>query len=234
MTVAVARHLLGDDKVPARLLRRARRPILSAIAVTCHLDRHPQEVPRDFCAGRGGQQLWPSPSHNISSVTTKSSRGFCAACGGLKSQLSPSPGTTPGVTEKSRTASARGEAANTYGCRRRPASCWRQRSPPARVWQPTLTTVTAAWHLARRRQEVPRDFYAGRGVQHLWPSPLPNISSATTKSPRCFYARRGGLYSPPSPLPGISPRDTKKSRVPSARGEAANTYRRRRRPPSPW
>ena len=75
MAVAVARHLLGDEEVPAWLLRGARRPILLAVAVAWHLARRRLEVPRSFCAIQGGQHLWPS-ALDISLVTTKSPRGF--------------------------------------------------------------------------------------------------------------------------------------------------------------
>ena len=105
---------------------------------------------------------------------------------------------------------------------------------PARLLRgarrPIILIVTVAWHLARQHQEVPRCFCAGQVGQHLWPSPSPAISLATTTSPRGFSAGRGGLYSWPLPSSGISPGDAKNSRAASARGEAANIYRRRRRP----
>ena len=53
MAVTVARHLFGDDKLPARLLRRAQWHVLSANAITSHLTQQRQEVPRNFCAGGG-------------------------------------------------------------------------------------------------------------------------------------------------------------------------------------
>ena len=96
-----------------------------------------------------------------------------------------------------------------------------------------LSAIAVTWHLPQRRRKIPRDFCTGRGGQHLWSSRWPSISSATTKSPRGFCAGRGGLYAPPSPSLGISPSDAKKSHAISARGEAANTFGRYRRPAFP-
>ena len=180
MAVAVARHLLGDDKVPAPLLRGARQSTLSGIAVASNLARRNQEVPARLLRGGSSQHLWLLLSHDISSVRTKSPRGFCVGRGGLYSLPLPSPSILPGDAKKSRVASARGEDG-----------------------------------------------------QHLWPSLLPGISLATTKSLRGFCARGCDLNSRTSPSPGTTPGDTKKSRATSAREETANTYGNRHRPTSP-
>ena len=144
MAVAVPRHLLGDDDLPAGPLRRARQPILSAVAIASHFARRRREVPRGFCAGRGGQHLWPSPSPIISLATPNFPRGFYTGRGGLYPWPSPSPGISPGDAKKSRAASAQDKAANTYSRRRRPASPWQRQSP-----RPTFERGAAAYILGR-------------------------------------------------------------------------------------
>ena len=82
----------ATPRSPAQLLRRARQPTPMAVAVYRHL-LGDDEVPARFLL----------------------------KCGGLHSRPSPSPGISTGDAKKSRAASARGEAANTYGGRHRQA-----------------------------------------------------------------------------------------------------------------
>ena len=160
MAIAVPRHLLGNNEVPTRLLCGTRGPILSIVAVAWHLARQHQEVPRCFCAGQGGQHLWPSPSPDISLVTTKSPCGFSAGRSGLYSWPLPLPGISPGDAKNSHVASARGEAANTYCRRRRPASPWRCHEVPARFPRgakcPISMAVAVERHLLNNDQDPVR------------------------------------------------------------------------------
>ena len=171
LAVNVARHLLGDDNKSCAILScGTRRPAFSAVNVTRHLARRQQEVPCDpFLRGEAactfcipGRQRRPASRQ----ATTRSpARSLLAGRGGLHSWPSMSPGILPGNDKKSRATSTWGEATNTFGRCRRPASRPATTSNPARplcgARQPALSAVAIARLLARRRQEVPRDLFAG-------------------------------------------------------------------------
>ena len=172
MAVAVERHLLDDDQAPVRLLSGARRHILSVVAVSWHLTRRHQEVPHCFCAGRGSQDIWPSPSPRISLATTKSPRGFCAGRGGVYTlgrcrRLTLRPSTRRSRAQLLRlarrpTPMAVPVARHLLGNNEVPARLLR------RAQRPKFSCVAVAWHLDRRRQEVQPGLRAGRG----WPTPM--------------------------------------------------------------
>ena len=73
----VAQLLAGDQEIPARLLRGARRLIPSAVAVARRLARKDKFM-HDICVGRGSQHLQPLPSPGISPAMMNSPRNFCA------------------------------------------------------------------------------------------------------------------------------------------------------------
>ena len=104
----------------------------------------------------------PVARHSL--ATTKVTRGFYAGRVGLHSRPSPLPRISPGDAKKSSAASMRGEAANTYGRRRRPAFC------------PATT-------------KSPHGFCAGRSGLHSRPSPLPGIPPGDAKKSRAASAR---------------------------------------------
>ena len=175
---SVARHVAGDEEVPAPLLCGIRRPILSVVAVARqHAQRRKKLVPRDFCAGRGGISSCRPLLSGTSSETDKSPRNFCAGRRGEYLRLLPWSGIYPATKKSPRDFCA--------GC----GGQYLWPSPSHDIYPAT--------------KKSPRDFWAGRGGQQLGLSPSPGISSATKKSPRDLCAGRGGQYCWETKLPGL-------------------------------